>query len=77
MEILDRLEAKIDGLLTDIAELKSERNRLQEKVAEMESLEFENLQLKEQLEKEQVEKTAVVERIDALLKKLDTTEQSS
>ncbi len=77
MEILDRLEAKIDGLLSDISTLKSERDRLQEELAAVESLKLENQQLKEQLEKEQADKSAVVDRIDTLLKKLEVTEQGS
>lgn len=77
MEILDRLESKIDGLLADISELKTERDLLQEELAEMESLKQKNEKLKEQLNKEQADKSAVVERIDTLLKKLEDTEQSS
>ncbi len=77
MEILDRLEAKIDGLLADIIALKSEKDRLQSELAGLESLKLENQQLKEQLEKEQADKSAVVERIDTLLKKLEVTEQGS
>lgn len=78
MEILTRLENRIDEVLARNKELESENERLKREfesgAAELES---ENLRLKDELDREKAAKEAVVARIDLLLKKLsgETSDQ--
>jgi cell division protein ZapB len=71
MEILTRLENKIEEVLARNKELESENERLKREfetgAAELES---DNLRLKDELDRERAAKEAVVSRIDLLLKKL-------
>jgi len=71
MDPIDLLEAKLDELLKNYAQLKEEKERL---AAELQSgrneLEEENVRLKRELEEERSNKEAVLARIDGLLQKL-------
>jgi cell division protein ZapB len=71
MEILTRLENRIDEILTRVKELEAENARLKRELENgAAELETENLRLQDELDREKAAKEAVVARIDHLLKKL-------
>ncbi|ABB37781.1 hypothetical protein Dde_0980 [Oleidesulfovibrio alaskensis G20] len=73
MELLDRLESRIDSLLTTIEALSEENRRLKEEVdSGLSALADENRELKESLEQERTTREAVLARMDNLLAKLKT-----
>jgi cell division protein ZapB len=75
MEILSKLEARIDEMLVKMRDLEKEKARLAEKLESGSSeLEAENRRLKDELDRERASKEAVVARIDALLAKLSGEE---
>ena len=77
MELIDRLENKIISLLEEIESLKQENIQLKEEVeVSLSVLEDENRSLKEELENERSTKDAVMGRIDGLLSKLSTPEDT-
>lgn len=76
MEILARLESRIEEMLTKIRGLENENAELKRRMEEsIGTLENENLRLMEELENERAGKEAVVERIDSLLRKLTEHEE--
>lgn len=72
MDLIEKLETRITGILEQLDTLKAENARL---VAEADSgreaLEEENLRLGEELDQEKAAKRAVLEKIDKLLAKID------
>ncbi|WP_028587662.1 cell division protein ZapB [Desulfocurvus vexinensis] len=71
MEMLSRLESKIESLLTRVAALKEDNARLREEAQRgQEDLMAENRRLREDLERERASKEEVLARIDGLLQKL-------
>jgi cell division protein ZapB len=71
MEMLSRLESKIESLLTRLATLKEDNARLRDEVQRgQEDLMAENRRLREDLERERASKEEVLARIDGLLQKL-------
>jgi cell division protein ZapB len=71
MEMLSRLEGKIESLLTRLATLKEDNARLREEAQRgQEELMAENRRLREDLERERASKEEVLARIDGLLQKL-------
>lgn len=72
MDLFEKLETRITGILDQLDTLKAENARL---VAEADSgreaLEEENRRLSEELEQEKAAKSAVLEKIDKLLAKID------
>lgn len=71
MEILSRLETKIESLLLKVRTLEDENRRLKEE-AERSAFDLtaENARLREELEQERGSKNEVLGRIDGLLQKL-------
>ncbi|SIO00235.1 cell division protein ZapB [Halodesulfovibrio marinisediminis] len=77
MELIDRLEQRLESLLEEIETLKNENIQLKEEVeVSLSVLEEENRSLKEELEQERSTKEAVMGRIDGLLSKLSTSSDS-
>ena len=76
MEMLSRLESKIESLLTKLTALKEENSRLKDESQRgLEDLKAENRRLREDLDRERASKEEVLGRIDGLLQKLqDETE---
>lgn len=71
MELIDLLETRVMGLLSQIETLHEENRRLREEVeGGFSALAEENQTLKEALEKERTVKNTVLARIDALLLRL-------
>jgi len=71
MEMLSRLETKIESLLLKLATLKEDNARLREETQRgLEDLKAENRRLREDLERERTSKEEVLGRIDGLLQKL-------
>lgn len=71
MEILTRLENRIEEILARVKELEAENSRLKRDLEEgSTALETENLRLRTELDREKAAKEAVVTRIDNLLKKI-------
>jgi len=71
MEMLSRLESKIESLLTRLAALKEDNARLRDEAQRgQEDLMAENRRLREDLERERASKEEVLARIDGLLQKL-------
>lgn len=71
MEMLSRLESKIESLLTKLAALKEENARLKDESQRgLEDLKAENRRLREDLDRERASKEEVLGRIDGLLQKL-------
>lgn len=71
MELIDRLEQRLESLLEEVENLKTENLHLKEEVeVSLSVLEEENRNLKEELEQERSTKNAVMGRIDGLLSKL-------
>jgi hypothetical protein len=76
MEILARLESRIEEMLMKIRGLENDNAELKRRMeASISALEDENLRLTEELETERAGKEAVVERIDSLLRKLTEHEE--
>ncbi len=72
MDLIETLETRITGILEQLDSLKAENARLKEEaVSGRASLEEENLRLSEELAGEKAAKTAVLEKIDKLLAKID------
>lgn len=71
MEMLSRLETKIESLLLKLAALKEENARLKDESQRgIEDLRAENQRLRDDLERERASKEEVLGRIDGLLNKL-------
>lgn len=78
MDLLDKLERRIDELLTDLDGLKKEKVRLQQELAMGTSVhEEDKRRLREELQQERDAKDAVLSRIDALLEKLKSDSEES
>lgn len=79
MEILTRLENRIDEVLARVKELEAENAKLKREIENRATeLESENLRLQDELDREKAAKEAVVARIDMLLRKLsEETEKES
>ncbi|OBQ50243.1 cell division protein ZapB [Halodesulfovibrio spirochaetisodalis] len=77
MELIDRLEKKLESLLEEVESLKNENLQLKEEVeVSLSVLEEENRALKEELELERSTKDEVMGRIDGLLTKLSNPADS-
>ncbi len=73
MELLDKLESRIDTLLATMNALHEENRRLKEEVdSGLSALADENRALKEAIEQEKVARKAVLARVEALLDRLKT-----
>lgn len=71
MEVLSRLETRIETLLQKLSTLKEENARLKdESQHSIEDLKSENARLRQDLERERASKEEVLARIDGLLQKL-------
>lgn len=74
MELLELLEARVYGLVSDFEKMREDNKRLlaasAEHATELQALQAENSALKESLAQEQHLKDEVLERIDALLERL-------
>jgi cell division protein ZapB len=72
MDLIEKLETRITGILEQLDTLKAENARLAAEVdSGRESLEEENRRLSEELDQEKAAKSAVLEKIDKLLAKID------
>ncbi len=72
MDLIEKLEARITGILEQLDTLKAENARLAaEADTGREALEEENRRLSEELDQEKAAKSAVLEKIDKLLVKID------
>ncbi|KAF1076813.1 cell division protein ZapB [Halodesulfovibrio sp. MK-HDV] len=77
MELIDRLEQRLESLLEEVELLKNENIQLKEEVeVSLSVLEEENRSLKDELEQERSTKDAVMGRIDGLLSKLSNPTDS-
>jgi cell division protein ZapB len=77
MELIDRLEQRLESLLEEVESLKAENIQLKEEVeVSLSVLEEENRSLKDELEQERSTKDAVMGRIDGLLSKLSNSTDS-
>jgi len=77
MELIDRLEQRLESLLEEVESLKNENIQLKEEVeVSLSVLEEENRSLKDELEQERSTKDAVMGRIDGLLSKLSNSTDS-
>lgn len=70
MELLDRLESRIEEMLGQIHNLRQENERLKEELGSSESLAEEVASLKAELDKEKAAKEAIADRINTLLERL-------
>ncbi len=71
MEVLSRLESKIEALLVKQTALKEENARLREESQRgLDDLRAENQRLRDDLNRERASKEEVLGRIDGLLQKL-------
>jgi len=71
MELLDLLESRVDSLVTEIEFLRRENAKLREEAsAGITALTEENTYLKQALEEEQHLKSAVLQRVDGLLSRI-------
>ncbi len=78
MELVEKLEQRIDEVLSSLSSLREENKRLKDEASRGRSLlEEENARLKQELERERAAKSAVLNRVDALLNKIhDATSES-
>ncbi len=72
MELIDRLEQRLDALLSDNTSLRQENGRLKEALQrDTQTLQGEVEHLQQELERERAARQAVTARIDGLLQKIE------
>lgn len=73
MDILTQLEQRIDSLLETVSTLTAEKARLQEELESgLAAFAEENSQLKAQVDEERATRQAVLDRVDAMLAKVQS-----